>query len=230
MRILVVDDDRAVRDSLRRSLEYNGYEVALANDGVEALARINGLAPDALIVDVMMPRLDGIETTKALRAAGNDLPILVLTARDTVGDRVDGLDAGADDYLPKPFALEELLARLRAMLRRRTLGMTDSDDEGPLSFADLTMNPVTREVERAGRYITLTRTEWDLLELFMRRPKRVLERAFILEEVWGYDFPTTANSLEVYVGYVRRKTEAEGESRLLHTVRGVGYVLRETPP
>jgi two-component system response regulator MprA len=230
MRILVVDDDRAVRDSLRRSLEFNGYEVALANDGVEALARINGLAPDALIIDVMMPRLDGIETTKALRAAGNDLPILVLTARDSVGDRVDGLDAGADDYLAKPFALEELLARVRAMLRRRTLGTTDGDDDGPLVFADLTMNPVTREVERAGRQMTLTRTEWDLLELFMRRPKRVLERAFILEEVWGYDFPTTANSLEVYVGYVRRKTEAEGEQRLLHTVRGVGYVLRESPP
>jgi two-component system, OmpR family, response regulator MprA len=230
MRILVVDDDRAVRDSLRRSLEFNGYEVALANDGVEALARINGLAPDALIVDVMMPRLDGIETTKALRAAGNDLPILVLTARDSVGDRVDGLDAGADDYLAKPFALEELLARLRAMLRRRTLGTTNGEDEGPLAFADLTMNPVTREVERAARKITLTRTEWDLLELFMRRPRRVLERAFILEEVWGYDFPTTANSLEVYVGYVRRKTEAEGEPRLLHTVRGVGYVLRESPP
>ncbi len=230
MRILVVDDDRAVRDSLRRSLEFNGYEVALANDGVEALARINGLAPDALIVDVMMPRLDGIETTKALRAAGNDLPILVLTARDSVNDRVDGLDAGADDYLAKPFALEELLARVRAMLRRRNLGTEDGEDEGPLVFADLTMNPVTREVDRGGRPITLTRTEWDLLELFMRRPKRVLERAFILEEVWGYDFPTTANSLEVYVGYVRRKTEADDEPRLLHTVRGVGYVLRETPP
>jgi two-component system response regulator MprA len=230
MRILVVDDDRAVRDSLRRSLEYNGYEVAVANDGVEALARINGLAPDALIVDVMMPRLDGIETTRALRAAGNDLPILVLTARDSVNDRVDGLDAGADDYLAKPFALDELLARVRAMLRRRALGAQPGDDEGPLKFADLTMNTVTREVDRAGRQITFTRTEWDLLELFMRRPKRVLERAFILEEVWGYDFPTTANSLEVYVGYVRRKTEAEGESRLLHTVRGVGYVLRETPP
>ncbi len=230
MRILVVDDDRAVRDSLRRSLEFNGYEVALANDGVEALARINGLAPDALIVDVMMPRLDGIETTKALRAAGNDLPILVLTARDSVNDRVDGLDAGADDYLAKPFALEELLARVRAMLRRRSLGTDGDADDGPLTFADLTMNPVTREIERAGRPITLTRTEWDLLELFMRRPKRVLERAFILEEVWGYDFPTTANSLEVYVGYVRRKTEAGGEDRLLHTVRGVGYVLRETPP
>jgi len=230
MRILVVDDDRAVRDSLRRSLEFNGYEVALANDGVEALARINGLAPDALIVDVMMPRLDGIETTKALRAAGNDLPILVLTARDSVNDRVDGLDAGADDYLAKPFALDELLARVRAMLRRRALGTGGDDDEDPLEFADLAMNPVTREVSRSGRPITLTRTEWDLLELFMRRPKRVLERAFILEEVWGYDFPTTANSLEVYVGYVRRKTESEGESRLLHTVRGVGYVLRETPP
>jgi two-component system response regulator MprA len=230
MRILVVDDDRAVRDSLRRSLEFNGYEVALANDGVEALARINGLSPDALIVDVMMPRLDGIETTRALRAAGNDVPILVLTARDTVGDRVDGLDAGADDYLAKPFALEELLARVRAMLRRRSLGLAEGEDEAPLTFSDLTMNPVTREVDRAGRQITLTRTEWDLLELFMRRPKRVLERAFILEEVWGYDFPTTANSLEVYVGYVRRKTEAEGEPRLLHTVRGVGYVLRESPP
>jgi two-component system, OmpR family, response regulator MprA len=230
MRILVVDDDRAVRDSLRRSLEFNGYEVAVANDGVEALARINGLAPDALIVDVMMPRLDGIETTKALRAAGNDLPILVLTARDSVNDRVDGLDAGADDYLAKPFALDELLARVRAMLRRRTLGSQAGDDEGPLTFVDLTMNTVTREVDRSGRPITFTRTEWDLLELFMRRPKRVLERAFILEEVWGYDFPTTANSLEVYVGYVRRKTEAEGEPRLLHTVRGVGYVLRETPP
>jgi two-component system, OmpR family, response regulator MprA len=230
MRIMVVDDDRSVRESLRRSLEFNGYEVAVANDGVEALARINQIGPDAMIVDVMMPRLDGIETTRALRAAGNDVPILVLTARDAVSDRVDGLDAGADDYLAKPFALEELLARVRAMLRRRTAGMGEGDGDGPLVFADLTMDPVTREVHRGERSITLTRTEWSLLELFMRRPKRVLDRAFILEEVWGYDFPTTANSLEVYVGYVRRKTEAEGESRLLHTVRGVGYVLRETPP
>jgi two-component system response regulator MprA len=230
MRIMVVDDDRSVRESLRRSLEFNGYEVAVANDGVEALARINQIGPDAMIVDVMMPRLDGIETTRALRAAGNDVPILVLTARDAVSDRVDGLDAGADDYLAKPFALEELLARVRAMLRRRTTGLGEGDGDGPLVFADLTMDPVTREVHRGERSITLTRTEWSLLELFMRRPKRVLDRAFILEEVWGYDFPTTANSLEVYVGYVRRKTEAEGESRLLHTVRGVGYVLRETPP
>src|SRR5215210_6876292 len=230
MQILVVDDDQAVRDSLKRSLEYSGYEVSTATDGVEALARLAVLRPDAVIMDVMMPRLDGLEATRSLRSAGNDVPILVLTARDTVGDRVDGLDAGADDYLAKPFALDELLARVRAMLRRRTLGTNEGEDEGPLAFSDLTMNPVTREVERNGRQITLTRTEWDLLELFMRRPKRVLERAFILEEVWGYDFPTTANSLEVYVGYVRRKTEAEGEPRLLHTVRGIGYVLKETPP
>jgi two-component system response regulator MprA len=229
MRIFVVDDDRAVRDSLRRSLEFNGYEVVTAADGAEALARFNAVDPDALIVDVMMPRLSGIDTTKALRAAGNDVPIMVLTARDSVGDRVDGLDAGADDYLPKPFALEELLARVRALLRRRQPAGT-SADEAPLEFADLRMDPMTREVFRGARDIKLTRTEWDLLELFMRRPRRVLERSFILEEVWGYDFPTTANSLEVYVGYVRRKTEAEGESRLLHTVRGVGYVLRETSP
>ncbi len=229
MRIFVVDDDRAVRDSLRRSLEFNGYEVVTAADGAEALARFNSVDPDALIVDVMMPRLDGIDTTRALRAAGNDVPIMVLTARDSVGDRVDGLDAGADDYLPKPFALEELLARVRAMLRRRK-SAPQAGDEQPLKFADLTMDPVTREVFRGDRPITLTRTEWDLLELFIRRPRRVLERAFILEEVWGYDFPTTANSLEVYVGYVRRKTEADGEPRLLHTVRGVGYVLRESSP
>jgi two-component system, OmpR family, response regulator MprA len=229
MRILVVDDDRAVRDSLRRSLEFNGYEVVTAADGAEALARFNAVDPDALIVDVMMPRLSGIDTTKALRAAGNDVPIMVLTARDSVGDRVDGLDAGADDYLPKPFALEELLARVRALLRRRQPAGSTAD-EAPLEFADLRMDPMTREVFRDAREIKLTRTEWDLLELFMRRPRRVLERSFILEEVWGYDFPTTANSLEVYVGYVRRKTEAEGESRLLHTVRGVGYVLRESSP
>ncbi len=230
-RVLVVDDDQAVRDSLRRSLEFNGYDVALAGDGAEALARIAGSAPDAVVIDVMMPRLDGIETTKALRAAGNDLPILVLTARDSVGDRVEGLDAGADDYLTKPFALEELLARLRALLRRtqdHQLGEGDDLAAEELSFSDLTLNPATREVRRDGRPIDLTRTEFALLEMFLRRPRRVLDRSFILEEVWGYDFPTTANSLEVYVGYLRRKTEAEGEPRLIHTVRGVGYVLKET--
>jgi two-component system response regulator MprA len=226
-RVLVVDDDRAVRESLRRSLEFNGYAVTLAHDGAEALATIGSAAPDALVIDVMMPRLDGIETTRALRKAGNDLPILVLTARDSVGDRVEGLDAGADDYLTKPFALEELLARLRALLRRTQQPQDDDTERELLAFSDLTLNPVTREVRRAGRSIDLTRTEFALLEMFMRRPRRVLDRSFILEEVWGYDFPTTANSLEVYVGYLRRKTEAEGEPRLIHTVRGVGYVLKE---
>jgi two-component system response regulator MprA len=230
-RVLVVDDDKAVRDSLRRSLEFNGYAVALAADGAEALAGIGGIAPDAVVMDVMMPRLDGIEATRALRAAGNDLPILVLTARDSVGDRVEGLDAGADDYLTKPFALEELLARLRALLRRtHPIAGGEGDDlsSEELTFSNLTLNPATREVRRGGRPIDLTRTEFALLEMFLRRPRRVLDRSFILEEVWGYDFPTTANSLEVYVGYLRRKTEAEGEPRLLHTVRGVGYVLKES--
>ena len=226
--VLVVDDDRAVRESLRRSLEFNGYAVSLASDGAEALATIAGQPPDALVIDVMMPRLDGIETTRALRTAGNDLPILVLTARDSVGDRVEGLDAGADDYLTKPFALEELLARLRALLRRVHAPGPDGLDEEVLSFSDLTLNLATREVRRGDRQIELTRTEFTLLEMFLHRPRRVLDRSFILEDVWGYDFPTTANSLEVYVGYLRRKTEAEGEPRLIHTVRGVGYVLKES--
>ena len=229
-RVLVVDDDKAVRESLRRSLEFNGYDVSLAADGAEALAGLStsmaGALPDVVIMDVMMPRLDGIEATKALRAAGNDVPILVLTARDAVGDRVEGLDAGADDYLTKPFALQELLARLRALLRR-VVTPEETPDE-TLTFADLTMDIATREVRRGDRSVELTRTEFTLLEMFLRRPRRVLERSFILEEVWGYDFPTTANSLEVYVGYLRRKTEAEGEPRLIHTVRGVGYVLKES--
>jgi two-component system, OmpR family, response regulator MprA len=224
-RVLVVDDDRAVRDSLRRSLEFNGYEVVLAADGAEGLVAVGAQHPDVVVVDVMMPRLDGIETTRALRAAGNDVPILVLTARDAVGDRVEGLDAGADDYLTKPFALEELLARLRALLRRV---VPDGDGENEvLTFSDLTMDVASRDVARSGRPIELTRTEFTLLEMFLRRPRRVLDRSLILEEVWGYDFPTSANSLEVYVGYLRRKTEAEGESRLIQTVRGVGYVLKE---
>jgi two-component system response regulator MprA len=224
--VLVVDDDRAVRDSLRRSLEFNGYDVVLAADGAEGLVAVGAQHPDVVVIDVMMPRLDGIETTRALRAAGNDVPVLVLTARDAVGDRVEGLDAGADDYLTKPFALEELLARLRALLRR----VVPDEDGGSevLSFADLTMDVASRDVSRGGRAIELTRTEFTLLEMFLRRPRRVLDRSFILEEVWGYDFPTSANSLEVYVGYLRRKTEADGEPRLIQTVRGVGYVLKES--
>jgi two-component system, OmpR family, response regulator MprA len=244
MRILVVDDDHAVRESLRRSLTFNGYEVELACDGVAALEAIGRRRPDAVILDVLMPRLDGVETCRRLRSSGEDLPVLVLTARDAVADRVAGLDAGADDYLPKPFALEELLARLRALLRRRPAlvsGATSPEPEaGPvekrvgeravLAFADLVLDPLTRDVRRGRRDLRLTRTEFHLLELLLRHPRQVLSRAQILTEVWGYDFPTTANSLEVYVGYLRRKTEAGGEPRLIHTVRGVGYTLREAPP
>lgn len=225
--ILVVDDDRAVRDSLRRSLEFNDYKVETANDGTEAISKIQTLKPDAVIMDVMMPRVNGLEATRIIRASGNEIPILVLTARVAVSERVDGLDAGADDYLTKPFALDELLARLRAMLRRSDKKESTSVVEPPLVFADLSMDLVTREVKRGERSLYLTRTEFDLLELFMRSPQRVLKRGYIMEEVWGFDLPTT-NSLEVYMGYVRRKLELEGESRLLHTVRGVGYVLRES--
>lgn len=232
MRILVVDDDRAVRESLRRSLQFNGYQVELAADGQEALNTVVTQRPDAMVLDVMMPRLDGLEVCRRLRSTGDDLPILVLTARDAVSDRVAGLDAGADDYLPKPFALEELLARLRALLRRVS-AETDTAHQvapPPMRFADLELDPATRDVRRSDRSISLTRTEFALLELFMSYPKQVLTRGRILEDVWGYDFPTSGNALEVYVGYLRRKTEANGEKRLIHTVRGVGYVLRETPP
>ncbi|ORI27131.1 response regulator transcription factor [Rhodococcus sp. 1168] len=228
MRILVVDDDRAVRDSLRRSLTFNGYTVDIAVDGLDALEKIAADRPDALVLDVMMPRLDGLEVCRRLRSVGDDLPILVLTARDSVSERVAGLDAGADDYLPKPFALEELLARLRALLRRTAME-ADGESEA-MEFADLSLDPVTREVTRGERSISLTRTEFSLMEMLIMNPRRVLTRSRILEEVWGYDFPTSGNALEVYVGYLRRKTEAEGETRLIHTVRGVGYVLRETPP
>ncbi len=224
----MVDDDRAVRESLRRSLAFNGYTVVLAQDGLEALEMIISDRPDALVLDVMMPRLDGLEVCRQLRSKGDDLPILVLTARDSVSERVAGLDAGADDYLPKPFALEELLARMRALLRRRVL--PDDRDSAAMTFSDLSLDPVTREVTRGERQISLTRTEFSLLEMLIANPRRVLTRSRILEEVWGFDFPTSGNALEVYVGYLRRKTEAEGEQRLIHTVRGVGYVLRETPP
>jgi two-component system, OmpR family, response regulator MprA len=226
VRILVVDDDHAVRESLRRSLVFNGYEVDLADNGETALKAVATHHPDAIVLDVMMPRLDGIATCRALRASGDDVPILVLTARDAIADRVAGLDAGADDYLTKPFALEELLARLRALLRRTT----PEPGAAIYTYADLSLDPVTREVKRGERPISLTRTEFALLELFLRHPRQVLERSQILEDVWGFDFPTSANSLEVYVGYLRRKTEGEGDPRLIHTVRGVGYVLRETPP
>ncbi|HBX80404.1 MAG: response regulator transcription factor [Propionibacteriaceae bacterium] len=232
MQILVVDDDQAVRDSLARSLKYSGYEVIEASDGVEALAKLAGHRVDAVVMDVMMPRLDGLETTRMLRSTGNDVPILVLTARDAVGDRVDGLDAGADDYMAKPFALDELLARLRALTRRQRPGGDEGGDghDETLHFEDLSLDLQTREVQRAGHRISLTRTEFALLQTFMENPRRVLERGWLLNEVWGFDFPTTANSLEVYIGYLRRKTEADNASRLIHTVRGIGYVLRETPP
>lgn len=232
MKILVADDEQAVRDSLKRSLRFNGYEVCLAQDGEEALDMIRTEEPDLTILDVMMPKLDGLGVCRTLRSSGYDRPVLMLTARDGVSDRVAGLDAGADDYLPKPFALEELLARVRSLLRRaRADSIEDNSHESSsLKFEDLSLNPETRDVTRGARTISLTRTEFALLHLLMQNPRRVLSRQTILEEVWGYDFPTSGNALEVYIGYLRRKTEVAGESRLIHTVRGVGYVLRETAP
>jgi two-component system response regulator MprA len=229
MRVLVVDDEKSVRDALSRALRVEGYTVELAPGGGDALAVIAEGGVDAVVLDIQMPGLDGLETCRFLRARGDRVPVLMLTARAGIGDRVAGLDAGADDYLVKPFALEELLARLRALLRR-TIPAPDTSEAATLSFADLSLNPVTREVRRAGRELQLTRTEFALLELLLRHPRQVLTRQTIFERVWGYDFGANSNSLEVYVGYLRRKTEAEGEGRLLHTVRGVGYVLRETPP
>ena len=225
MKILVVDDERAVRESLRRALELEGYEIELAADGQEALQLLetNGDAqPDAVILDVLMPGVDGLEVCRRLRRRGNRVPVLMLTARDEIENRVAGLDAGADDYVTKPFALEELVARVRALLRRVSAG----DDE-LLRFGDLELDPGTREVRRGGDPIELTRTEFALLELFMTNPRQVLTRSIIFERVWGYDFGFASNSLDVYIGYLRRKTEAGGKSRLIQTVRGVGYALRE---
>ena len=223
MKILVVDDERAVRDSLQRALELEGYSVELASDGEEALERLSANGePDAMILDVLMPGMDGLEVCRRVRREGNHIPVLMLTARVEVENRVAGLDAGADDYVTKPFALEELLARIRALLRRTPGGSGE-----PLRFADLELDPGTREVRRAGEPIDLTRTEFSLLELFMLNPRQVLTRSIIFERVWGYDFGFASNSLDVYIGYLRRKTEGGDRPRLIQTVRGVGYALRE---
>jgi two-component system response regulator MprA len=228
MDILVVDDERAVRDSLRRALELEGYRVELAEDGEQALRRLDlEPAPDAVILDVLMPGADGLEVCRTIRGVGNAVPVLMLTARAEIDSRVEGLDAGADDYLPKPFALAELLARLRALLRRSGADETDGSADA-LRFADLELDPGTREVRRGGEPIDMTRTEFSLLELFLRNPRQVLTRSIIFERVWGYDFGPSSNSLDVYIGYLRRKTEAGGRGRLIHTVRGVGYALRES--
>ena len=225
MAILVVDDDQAVRDSLRRALTVQGYDVELAADGEEALfkLRTHPNATDLLVVDVLMPKLDGLELTRRLRSDGSELPILMLTARDQVADRVEGLEAGADDYLVKPFALEELVARVRALMRR----LGPEEGGAVLRFADVELDTGTREVKRGNDDLTLTRTEFALLELFLRNPKQVLTRSVIFDRVWGYDFGYGSNSLDVYISYLRKKTEAGGKPRLIHTVRGVGYALRE---
>jgi two-component system response regulator MprA len=222
-RVLVVDDEPAVRRALERALRLDSYDVALAADGEEALDALATSPADAVILDVLMPRLDGLEVCRRMRQAGDRTPILMLTARDAVDDRVTGLDVGADDYLVKPFALRELQARLRALLRRTG----DGTDAEVLRFADLVLDPLAHEVRRGERLIDLTKTEFLLLELFLRHPRQVLTRSTIFEHVWGYDFGPTSNALGVYIGYLRRKTEAGGEPRLLHTVRGVGYVLRD---
>jgi two-component system, OmpR family, response regulator MprA len=223
VKILVVDDDPAVSGSLERALRLEGYEVETAADGGSALQALTIASPDAVVLDLQLPDIDGLEVCRRLRSAGDDTPVLMLTARDAVNDRVQGLDAGADDYLVKPFALAELLARLRALLRRRSEGEGET-----LRFGDLELDLGSREVRRGARTFTLTRIEFDLLELFLRHPRQVLTREVLLERVWGYDFDSGTNSLAVYVGYLRRKTEAEGEPRYIHTVRAVGYVLRES--
>jgi two-component system response regulator MprA len=221
-RVLVVDDEPGVRSSLGRALRLDAYAVELAEDGQDALDRLALESFDVVVLDVAMPRVDGLEVCRRLRAAGDATPVLMLTARDEVDSRVAGLDAGADDYVVKPFALRELKARLRALLRRR-----DSNGAQVLSYADLRLDQGAYEVRRGERVLELSRTEFALLELFMRHPRQVLTRTVIFEQVWGYDFGTSSNTLGVYIGYLRRKTESGGEPRLLHTVRGVGYVLRD---
>ncbi|MFJ8012517.1 response regulator transcription factor [Streptomyces sp. NPDC096339] len=228
-RILVVDDEPAVREALRRSLAFEGYEVQTAVDGLDALDKAASYDPDLMVLDIQMPRMDGLTAARRLRSSGSVTPILMLTARDTVGDRVTGLDAGADDYLVKPFELDELFARVRALLRRSSYAAPRPDaetHEDALTFGDLRMDLATREVTRGGRPVELTRTEFTLLEMFLAHPRQVLTREQILKTVWGFDFEPSSNSLDVYVMYLRRKTEAGGEPRLVHTVRGVGYVLR----
>ncbi len=224
MRVLVVDDVATVRTAVKRALEIEGYTVLMAADGEEALDVAASETLDAMVLDVSMPKVDGIEVTRELRRRGDQVPILMLTARDAVDDRVAGLDAGADDYLVKPFVLDELYARLRALLRR-----IETPSER-LAFADLEMDPTTRDVWRGDRRIELSRTEYTLLELFLRNPRQLLTRSVIFDRVWGYDLGATSNAMGVYVGYLRRKTEAAGEPRLLHTVRGVGYILRDDAP
>jgi two-component system response regulator MprA len=224
--VLIVDDEPAVVAALERALRIDGYETAVARDGQQALATLATERPDLVVLDVTMPKLDGLEVCRRLRASGDRTPVLMLTARNGVDDRVDGLDAGADDYLPKPFALKELRARVRALLRRSE-PVTGDDQPAPLAFADLRLDPTTREVHRGDRRIELTRTEFSLLELFLAHPRVVLTRSQLFEHVWGYDLGATSNALGVYMGYLRRKTEEGGEPRLLHTVRGIGYALRE---
>ncbi|MGW7496996.1 response regulator transcription factor [Streptomyces luteogriseus] len=230
-RILIVDDEPAVREALQRSLAFEGYGTEVAVDGADALDKAAAYRPDLVVLDIQMPRMDGLTAARRIRATGDTTPILMLTARDTVGDRVTGLDAGADDYLVKPFELDELFARIRALLRRSSyaaaVGAAHPADEDALTFADLRMDLATREVTRGGRPVELTRTEFTLLEMFMAHPRQVLTREQILKAVWGFDFEPSSNSLDVYVMYLRRKTEAGGEPRLVHTVRGVGYVLRQ---
>jgi two-component system response regulator MprA len=229
--VLVVDDDRSVRDALSRALRLEGYTVELAATGGDALAALALEAADVVVLDVGLPGLDGLETCRLIRAKGDTVPVLMLTARSGVSDRVAGLDAGADDYLVKPFALEELFARLRAMLRRNaSTEPADATENATITFGDLSLNPVTREVRRGSTELQLTRTEFSLLELLLRHPRQVLTREIIFDRVWGYDFGANSNSLEVYIGYLRRKTEVDGAARVIHTVRGVGYVLREQAP